>query len=281
LEHITFPQLTFSIVQKTNIMQPKGVLPFFLFLLLATPSVAQSHTCGEALMQADQMPAFSGVGLELSEEDRIAFTQRELKRFFHENFEMPKEALRADYSGEVYASFLVAKDGSVATVNLDGSTDYSVGEEVKRVLKSLPLFVPGKDDGEAVCVFLYLDIPFVAGQPVFPQKRLPVFNHSDCAGLSDMELRSCSQMKMLEFVYRNIQYPAEAKAQRVEGTVVVSYVVNEYGFLEDVKVTKGIGYGCDEEAIRVVQQLDDWMPAIIDWEVKSFRMTLPIKFKLN
>lgn len=58
-----------------------------------------------------------------------------------------------------------------------------------------------------------------------------------------------------EFIRKNLQYPDEARKNKVEGTVHVSYVVNGPGEVEDAWVTHGIGSGCDEEALRVVKLL--------------------------
>lgn len=58
-----------------------------------------------------------------------------------------------------------------------------------------------------------------------------------------------------KFVATHLRYPEEAKAARVEGTVVVRYGLNYAGKVTDVRIKKGIGYGCDEEAARVVKLL--------------------------
>lgn len=57
----------------------------------------------------------------------------------------------------------------------------------------------------------------------------------------------------LKFIQDNVIYPEQALANKVEGPVYVRYTVNNIGEIVDVEVTKGIGYGCDEEAIRVIR----------------------------
>ncbi len=59
----------------------------------------------------------------------------------------------------------------------------------------------------------------------------------------------------LKFISENIVYPEPALANKVEGLVYVAYSVNNMGEVTDVEVTKGIGSGCDEEAIRVIRML--------------------------
>jgi TonB family protein len=58
-----------------------------------------------------------------------------------------------------------------------------------------------------------------------------------------------------DFIKTNLVYPEEALSQRVEGTVSVNYDVDVYGKVTDAKVTHSIGYGCDEEALRLVKLL--------------------------
>jgi len=58
-----------------------------------------------------------------------------------------------------------------------------------------------------------------------------------------------------EFIRKNLRYPKEALKNKIEGSVYVHYRVNGLGKVIEVNVTKGLGYGCDEEAIRVVSLL--------------------------
>jgi len=58
-----------------------------------------------------------------------------------------------------------------------------------------------------------------------------------------------------KFIFENLVYPEEALSKKVEGLVYVEYTVNNIGEIVDVEVKKGIGSGCDEEAIRLVRML--------------------------
>ena len=63
------------------------------------------------------------------------------------------------------------------------------------------------------------------------------------------------------YLNKNIKYPAEAKKEGIQGRVKVEFDVDENGKIQNVKATKGIGYGCDEEAVRVVEAMPKWKPA--------------------
>lgn len=65
---------------------------------------------------------------------------------------------------------------------------------------------------------------------------------------------------MKDFLQKNLRYPEFAKENNITGRVVVKFVVDEQGSISDVKVVKGIGGGCDEEAVRVIKKVPSWKP---------------------
>jgi periplasmic protein TonB len=82
------------------------------------------------------------------------------------------------------------------------------------------------------------------------------------------------------FVKDNLKYPTPAKRMDIEGKVFVQFIVERDGSLTDVQAIKGIGGGCDEEAIRVVKACPNWKPAKQRGKPVRQRMILPITFKL-
>ena len=87
--------------------------------------------------------------------------------------------------------------------------------------------------------------------------------------------------KMAEFLGKNIVYPEEAKEKNIQGTVLVSFVVEKNGKITDAKVVRGIGGGCDEEALRVVNAMPKWKPGKQNGKNVRVQFALPIKFKLQ
>ncbi len=59
----------------------------------------------------------------------------------------------------------------------------------------------------------------------------------------------------IEFITKNLQYPEEAKEKRIEGDVFVRFYINDNGTVTDAKIEKGLGYGCDEEAVRLIKMM--------------------------
>jgi TonB family protein len=88
-------------------------------------------------------------------------------------------------------------------------------------------------------------------------------------------------MGFYQHVARTLRYPASARRYGIEGKVFVEFVVNEDGSISDVKSIKGIGYGCDEEAVKAIQSSLHWLPGIQRGQVVKQRMVLPITFKLG
>lgn len=80
-------------------------------------------------------------------------------------------------------------------------------------------------------------------------------------------------------IQANLEYPASAQSQGIEGKVFVQFVVDKDGSLTNVKVVKGIGSGCDEAAVKVIQNADKWKPGQQRGKNVRVRMILPITFR--
>ncbi|MEI6851514.1 MAG: energy transducer TonB [Bacteroidota bacterium] len=85
----------------------------------------------------------------------------------------------------------------------------------------------------------------------------------------------------IKFLTENIKYPQMAKESGIQGTVYVTFVINEKGKVADVKVLRGIGGGCDEEAIRVVNIMPPWNAGKQSGKAVRVQFNMPIKFTLN
>lgn len=86
---------------------------------------------------------------------------------------------------------------------------------------------------------------------------------------------------MKNFLSGHLRYPQVAMAQKIEGEVVLEFIVDKHGQVSSIKVLKGIGGGCDEEAVRVVSKMRNWKPAQKNGTDVATFFLLPIQFKLN
>ena len=84
-----------------------------------------------------------------------------------------------------------------------------------------------------------------------------------------------------KYIGTNMRYPVQARRMGVEGRVFVQFVVEKDGSLSEIQVIKGIGYGCDEEALRVIKQSKKWTPGKQRGRAVKVRMILPIMFRLG
>ncbi|KAA6438604.1 energy transducer TonB [Dyadobacter flavalbus] len=86
---------------------------------------------------------------------------------------------------------------------------------------------------------------------------------------------------MSAFLQKNLKYPSPAAAAGIQGRVFVEFTVGTDGKIENVTAIKGIGFGCDEEAVRVVKLMQNWIPGKQSGAPVRVRFTLPIAFQLN
>lgn len=87
--------------------------------------------------------------------------------------------------------------------------------------------------------------------------------------------------ELYKFLGNNIKYPEQAKTDNIQGKVYVNFVIEEDGKVTNVKVLRGIGGGCDKEAIRVVSIMPNWTPGKQRGKNVRVSYNLPIKFALK
>ena len=86
--------------------------------------------------------------------------------------------------------------------------------------------------------------------------------------------------ELMKFIAKNIKYPSSARRMGVEGSVFISFVVNEDGTINSVQALKGIQVDCDNEALRLIGKMPSWKPGKQNGKAVKVRFVLPIKFKL-
>lgn len=88
---------------------------------------------------------------------------------------------------------------------------------------------------------------------------------------------------MVAYLGKHIIYPEEEQEDRIEGKVVVQFVVRRDGSVEDIEVLRGVagGIGLEREAVRVVKTMPLWKPAMNNGVTVNSRVTVPIMFHLS
>lgn len=87
--------------------------------------------------------------------------------------------------------------------------------------------------------------------------------------------------ELMRYLMSHLKYPQEAVRNNISGRVTLGFVVNKNGEIDDIKVLRSVGYGCDEEAVRVVKSMPGWKPAMNNGKPVSVYFNLPITFELQ
>lgn len=204
-------------------------------------------------------------------------------KFLAQNIRYPEAAKKENIEGMVVVQFIIAKDGSITDPHVVKGIGGGANEEALRVVKMMPKWTPGMQKGQAVNVQFNLPIRFqLEGnnkaqevEKVKLQEGREVFRV-----VERMPAYEDGQQGLVDFLAKNLKYPTVAKENGIEGVVVVEFIVETDGRVSGTKLMKGIGAGCDEEAVRVVN-LTRWTPGMQNNKVVPVKYTLPISFKLD
>lgn len=86
----------------------------------------------------------------------------------------------------------------------------------------------------------------------------------------------------VNFVRQKLSYPDDAKHQRIQGKVMIAFAVDTLGKVVNARVKKSLGYGCDEEALELVEATSGmWKPAMVDGKKTTMEVVMPIVFSLK
>lgn len=118
----------------------------------------------------------------------------------------------------------------------------------------------------------------VIGYPVYRKvDQMPVFGLCEF----DPKPQECTRKFLLDCMYNYIQYPDSAKKNKIQGVVYASFVVHDDGKRSHVKITRSLGYGCDEEVLRFIHVLPPMLPARLRGETVYYEYVMPVKFQLK
>ncbi|NJL15149.1 MAG: TonB family protein [Microscillaceae bacterium] len=152
-----------------------------------------------------------------------------------------------------------------------------------RALQSYPEpWLPGKQAGQPVRVKFTLPIAFKAdAAPTAPTPPAPQEEETFVIVETPPQPKEGFE-DFYKYLASQLRYPAEARRMGVEGRVFVQFMVDKDGSLTEIKVLKGIGAGCDEEAVRVLRAYPHlWEPGKQEGKAVRVRMSLPLAFKLS
>lgn len=115
----------------------------------------------------------------------------------------------------------------------------------------------------------------------------PRFKNINCENIigNNADKNICSQKKFLEYVYGNLTYPSKARRKGIEGFVVLQYVVDTTGKINDIEIVRDIGAKCGDAVYSLISDLNQrqqpFIPGSQNGVKVSVKYTLPIRFKLD
>ena len=247
----------------------------------AIVGVINKNDTGKIFTSVEEFPEFQG-------------GQKGLSSFLSSNIKYPEEARQKNIQGKVVVQFVVCTDGSLCDEKIVRSVDSSMDNEVLRVVKSMPAWKPGKQNGHPVKTYYTLPVSFkFQGQEgdtiadardyLTPKPAPPVVPDSEKIFTSvEVVPKFPGGMGALSrFISDNIKYPQKARDNNIQGRVILKFVVDKDGSIIDIQVTRGLGGGCDEEAIRVMKLMPKWKPGMQNGNPIKVYYTLPISFYLG
>ncbi|MET6995806.1 M56 family metallopeptidase [Chitinophaga defluvii] len=201
--------------------------------------------------------------------------EKALIKYLGDHIKYPKAAVDNKIEATIFVQFLVDKEGNIKRVKTVGAPKgYGLEEESMRVVNAMPKWVPGVQNKRKVAVQFNLPIRYslqskapAGSEPVSFIEQPPQFPGGEAA--------------LMQYLSKNIKYPAEAEKRKAEGTVFVQMIVTETGELTAIKVLgKSPDGALADEAVRVVKAMPKWKPGKQDGKLVAVRYNLPIRFTL-
>lgn len=224
--------------------------------------------------------------------------------FLSRNIMYPKEAIDHKIEGNVRVNFDV-ESGKINKVDVVGHLGYDTEAEVKQSILAFAKDLPAEDGNYSfVTAFKlnqlsskeeaiineapngYNELPkiTISGYPISGSQKEEaiddntVYNH---VSMINPPSYPGGIGKLYDFLGRTIKYPSTAAENNIQGTVYITFTVEKDGGLNDIKIEgRKLGYGIDDEAIRVVKMSKRWNPGMQDGKPVRVKYNIPIKFTM-
>ena len=112
-------------------------------------------------------------------------------------------------------------------------------------------------------------------------EEMPYFPGCESFADNSKDKRACSNKNLVAFISNSMVYPTLAKDNGIEGTVVVAFVVNEHGLVEQKELIKDIGGGCGDAALQILEEMPRWEAGIDKGKSVNVKLRLPLTFSLK
>lgn len=211
-----------------------------------------------------------------------------LMKYLSDNIRYPEAAHKAGIQGRVTVQFVVGKDGSIGNVSILRGVNADLDAEAIRVISSMPKWKPGTQKGEPVKVKYTVPVMFrLAPEPVEKIDETTVVGyHTPVAGevydvVDKMPEFPGGMTGLMQYLSKNIRYPAEAQTKGIQGRVTVAVIINTEGKAVNASIVRSVDPSLDAEALRVASTMPDWIPGTKDGKHVNVKYTFPVTFRLQ
>lgn len=200
------------------------------------------------------------------------------------NLRYPSEDYAKKTSGRVVVAGVVGYDGKLRNLTVIKSATPEMDREALRLTKLMPEFNPGGMTANCMSSFA-IPINFNPDTSAPWRQTMKLAASGDngdeiCANPDVSAQFPGGEQALYAWLGENIRYPSMAQINKVQGRVILQFIVNASGDIKDVKIVRGRDRDLDIEAIRVVTKMPRWNPAQYNGKNVSTRVNLPITFKL-
>jgi TonB family protein len=198
-------------------------------------------------------------------------------KFRSDNINYSPELKSLGVEGFVMVGIDIDKNGSLSNFRIERGASPSLDAEALRVAKLMPAFEPGKEKGRPVKFKISIPFTFFA-----TPMQLPEIKEGDpFVVVEEMPMFPGGDSLLLDYLIKNTKYPETAKANNIQGRVIIRFCVTEVGGVDRVSVLKGVSPELDAEAIRVVNTLPAFKPGKQGGKPVSVWYMVPITFALG
>lgn len=220
--------------------------------------------------------------------------QMALRKHLAQNVKYPKEAQLKNITGKVYVTFVVTKQGMVDSVRIAKGVAPSLDEEAIRVVKTLPKWEPGKNDGKPVHVTYTVPINFdlkdnkgtsdadkgKSKEDFYKLKNKPVgqWNGEDVyVNVDDMPEFPGGHLKLKEYLDSEVENLDNKYL--TDKRCFITFLVTKEGKVDNLKIAKGTGNKeVDSIAMKIVKNMPDWKPGKENGKAAHVTYTVPVHF---
>ncbi|RWY49188.1 M56 family metallopeptidase [Mucilaginibacter gilvus] len=254
-------------------------------ILLNEQATAKNLLLKETVVEIDTNKK-STVYTAVQDQPRFPGGIEAFPKYLAKTIKYPKIAREHNVHGRVILTFVVEKDGSLSDIKVLRGIGSGCDEEAVRAVKASPKWIAGKQGGKKVRVQYSVPVNFAL---LSEAAAIKVGQADLSTGLTEAIFTEVEQqpgfpggnVACAKYLQTSIKYPVEARKNKVQGRVITSFVVMKDGNIGDVKVLNGIGYGADEEAVRVIKNMPKWYPGMQNGRPVNVKYTLPIAFTLD